>query len=271
MGRIPDWVRIAVLVPSLFLTCVIGLLVVFLVRPKNRAAAVAAGGATGLLGGLAAFALGGGWLFVVGTTLYTPNHKDSDLWLLSKAARMDEEPGPGMAEPGAKLRRGPAERLLEKYPDLRAVPAQERGRVLYYKIMADWSAGIPIGIGLGLISLLSATVAVSVAETLAASILLRRLGRVRAVIWPYIELAVPGVLLIAELVGGSWRLFAGWFTGHGGQLLILLVALVLLVLAITAVLRGWHWLVRSFLHLGWLGSVGVYMAIEMVRFRAMGG
>ena len=79
------------------------------------------------------------------------------------------------------------------------------------------------------------------------------------------------MLLIVQLVAGAWRLFVGWFNGHEGQLLTFLLALVLLVLAITAVLRGWHWLVRVLLHLGWLGSLGLYMAMEAVRFKQLGG
>jgi hypothetical protein len=208
---------------------------------------------------------------VAACTSYTPNREDSDLWLLSRAARIEPMPDPGMPRPAGKPRPGAAARLLEKYPDLRQVPVRDRGQVLYHKILADWSAGIPVGIGLGLISILGMTVGVALAETLAASILLSRLGRWRAVIPRYIELAIPGVLLVAELIGGSWRLFVGWFNGHGEQLLAFLLALVLLVLAITAVLRGWHWLVRALLHVGWLGSLGVFTAIEMVRVRQLGG
>jgi hypothetical protein len=142
---------------------------------------------------------------------------------------------------------------------------------LYHKILADQSAGVPVGIGLGLLIILSVTVAVSLAETLAASTLLRRLGQWRSVILPYLELAVPGMLLIMELVAGPVRVLAGKFNGHPGQLLALGLANGFLALAVTAVLRGWHWIVRSLLHLGWLGSLVVYLAIEMARFRQLAG
>jgi hypothetical protein len=114
------------------------------------------------------------------------------------------------------------------------------------------------------------TVGVALAETLAAGILLRRLGRWRAVIPRYIELAIPVVILVLVSLNGVQRLFAGWFTGHGGHLLTMLLALVFLVLAITAGLRGWHWLVRGLLHLGWLGSLILFTAIEMARVQQPG-
>jgi predicted Ser/Thr protein kinase len=271
IGPVPVWFQMAGGLALVLMTSVIGLLVVLLVRPKNRAAAVAAGAATGLLAGLAAFAFGGGWIFVVATTRSTPNHRDSDLWLLSAAARIEPAPDPRMPRPAGKPGPGPAERLLERYPDLDEVPVQERGQVLYHKISADWSVGIPVGIWLGLITFLSVTVAVSLLETLAASILLGRLGQVRSMILPYIELVLPGEILVVGIVGGSLRLFAGWFTGHTGLLLALGLALVFLALTVTAVLRGWHWLVRGLLHLGWLGSLVVYAAMVMARFRQPGG
>jgi predicted Ser/Thr protein kinase len=272
IGHLPDWFRVATGIAWVLLTSVIGLLVVLLVRPKNRAAAVTAGTATGLLGGLAAFAFGGGWIFVVATTRVTPNPRDSDLWLLSAAARIEPGPEPGKPRPAGKPGPGPAERLLERYPDLEQVPVRERGQALYHKISADWSAGIPLGIGLGLITFLSVTVAVSLLETLAASILLGRLGQVRAMILPYLERVLPGMFLVVGIVGGSLRLFTWWSTGHGGLLMLaILSALVFLVLAITAVLRGWHWLVRGLLHVGWLGSLSVCMAIQMSGFGQPGG
>jgi hypothetical protein len=137
--------------------------------------------------------------------------------------------------------------------------------------MADLTEGLPLGIWLGLLCTLGLSMVISVTETVAASILLRRPGQARAVIRPYIELAIPGVVLCMALLGGSLRFFAGWFTGHTGQLLILVLALVLLVLAITAVLRVWHWFVRSLLHVGWLGTLILWAMMEMVRYNQYRG
>jgi hypothetical protein len=255
IGRMPSWLQIAAFLLLLPLTSIIGLLVVLLVRPKNRAAAVTAGAATGLLWGLASFAFGVGWLFLVGTTLYPAGQADSDLRLLSETAHIEAGPTPQRSGADAKGTRDPAEQLFKKYPDLRGVPSRERGPLVYHKIMADLTEGIPLGIWLGLLCTLGSCVVVSLVETAAAGILLRRLGRVRAVIRPYIELVFPGVVMALALLGGTRRLLVGWFAGHTGQLLVLVVALLLLGLAMTAVLRGWHWLVRCLLHGGWLSRV----------------
>ena len=85
------------------------------------------------------------------------------------------------------------------------------------------------------------------------------------------ELAVPGAALVLALIGGSVRFFAGWFTGHSAQLLTLLLAIVLLGLAITASLRGCHWLVRVLIHVGWLGSLTLWLTVEYGRFKQLGG
>jgi hypothetical protein len=265
LGRIPSWLPTAVLVPALLMTSALGLLVVLLARPKNRAAEVAAGAATGLVGGMAGFAFGGGWLFLIITTLLPVNQEDSDLRLLSETAWVAPGPAPGKPPAGARAQHSPADRLLERYPDLRRVPAAERGQLLYRKILGDVTMGIPLGIWLGLLLLLGMGVTISLAETIAASILLRRLGSARAVVWPYIELAIPWVVLCMVLIGGSFRFLYGWFTGHTGQLLLLLLGLVLVVLAITAVLRGWHWLLRCLLHASWLVSLGVWRSMETAR------
>ncbi len=271
ISRIPAWVSLAVILPMGLFTSFIGLFVVLLVRPKNRAAAIAAGAATGLLCGIASFAFGLGWVFLAATTLYPASQPDSDLTLLSKTAWIEPGPKPAMPRTDGKRRPDAAERLLKKYPDLPQIPPGDRGRLLYYKIKVDFMEGIPLGIWFGLVTCLVSCVVISVAETLAANSLLRRLGQPRAVIWPYIELAIPGTFLIMALVGGTLRLFGGWFSGYLAHLLVLLFMLGVLVLAITAVLRGWHWLVRSLLHVGWVGSWIAFVMIEAVRWKVIGG
>jgi hypothetical protein len=271
LGRMPSWLPVAAVVLMLLVSSIIGLLVILLVRPKNRAAEVAAGAATGLLGGMASFAFGTGWMFLAGTTFYPASRPDADLRLLSEAAWIESGPNPPMPSPSAP--RGPdaAERLLKKYPDLRQVHPRDRGRLLYHKIMSDLTEGLPLGIWLGLLCTLGLNMVLSVVETVAASILLRRLGKAGAVLRRYFELAIPGVVLCMFLVGGALRGLSGWFAGHTAQLLVLVLLLSLLVLAITAVLRGWHWLVRSLLHLSWLGTLILWAMMEITRFNQYRG
>jgi serine/threonine protein kinase len=271
LWRLPAWVGAVSFFPALALFIVLGLLVMLLVRPRNRAAEVAAGAVTGLVTGVSSFAFGIGWMFVGALTLYPASLADSDLRLLSESAWV--EPAPDAAPDSAARptaadpQRAAAGRLLAKYPDLSDVPAADRGRVIYLKIMADQGARTQWGILLGLVFAVGTGVCVSVAETLAAGVLLRRIGRVRAVIWPYLELAVPGALLIMALVSGGARLGVGWFAGHPAQLLMAILSVASLAAAVAAVLRGWHWPLRAALHAIWLASMCAWWTMELARFK----
>src|SRR5262249_27118947 len=135
-------VLIAVYLANLGLLSTAGLIIGALVRPKNRAADIAAGTATGLLFGGTVVILIGGWFASILTAVWPI---EEDLNLLSRAAW--GEPVTKEARPDAegKVRPSPGERLLEKYPDLRAVSANERGRVFAAKVRADLIAGLPFG------------------------------------------------------------------------------------------------------------------------------
>jgi hypothetical protein len=264
-GVVPPWLVAGIVVPFVALSIVVGLLVVVLVRPKNRAAEIAAGAVTGIVAGMASFAFGAGWLFVSFVAIYPASRPDSDLRLLSDTAWIDPAPEPETT-PGMNDRTLARQRLLEKYHDLREVPGPDRGPLLYHKIMADLTAAVPWGIWLGLVFSLGTGVAVSLGETLAASILLRRLGRVRAVLWVYVELAVPGAILIMAGFSGCVRYSVGWFTGHPWGLFNTIATLLFLAAAVAAVLRGWHWLVRITLHAAWLVSLFAGIKFDLGRF-----
>jgi hypothetical protein len=178
---------------------------------------------------------------------------------------------PAPQQPGADERTAAAKRLLEEYPDLREVPAAERGRLLYHKLRADLTAAAPFGIWLGLFFNLGMGVTVSLAETLAAGVLLRRGGGIRAMIGPYVELAIPGMLLVLGLSSGATRLSFKWFREQPGHLPAAVLALVLLALAVTAVLRGWHWLFRSVLHIAWLAGLIGWLMLELTQYEMFGG
>jgi hypothetical protein len=264
-GEVSPWLVAAIVLPCIVLSTALGLLVVLLVRPKNRAAEIAAGVVTGIVAGMASFAFGAGWLFVSFVAVYPASRPDSDLRLLSEAAWIGPAPESETA-PGTEDRALAAQRLLEKYHDLRDVPAPDRGPLLYHKIIADLTTSVPWGIWLGLLFSLGTGLAVSLGETLAASVLLRRLGRVRAVHWIYVELVVPGALLIMAVFSGSVRYSVGWFTGHPGELLNTIATLLFLAAAVAAVLRGWHWLVRAMLHAAWLVSLCAWLKMDLGRF-----
>jgi hypothetical protein len=264
-GEVPPWLVAAIVLPCIDLSTALGLLVVLLVRPKNRPAEIAAGAVTGIVAGMASFAFGAGWLFVSFVAVYPASRPDSDLRLLSETAWIDPALESETA-PGIDNRTVAAQRLLEKYHDLRDVPAPERGPLLYHKIMADLTLEVPWGIWLGLLFSLGTGLAVTLGETLAASLLLRRLGRVRAVLWVYVELAVPGAILIMAGFSGCVRYSVGWFTGHPGELFNTIATLLFLAAAVTAVLRGWQWLLRVALHVAWLVSLFAGIRFDLGRF-----
>jgi hypothetical protein len=273
---VSPWLPVAVAVPTVVVFLLLGLLVTLLVRPKNRAAEVAAGAVTGLVLGMTGFACGAGSMFVTFLMLGPGSVADTDLRLLSQVAWVEPAPvepsaDPAPPQPGANERSAAAKRLLETYPDLREVPPAERGDLLYHKLRADLNAAAPFGIWLGLLFNLGMGVTVSLAETLAAGVLLRRRGGIRAMIGPYVELAVPGTLLVMGLSSGATRLSFKWFREQPGHLPAAVLALVLLALAVTAVLRGWHWLFRGVLHIAWLVSLTAWLVFELSQYKMFGG
>jgi hypothetical protein len=238
--QLPLWVIVATALWMVPLSGALGVLVVVLARPRNRAAEVAAGTFTGVVAAVASFAFGLGWSFVVLATVHPAAGADSDLGLLSGAGGGDARA---------------AERLLQKYPDLRGVPPRERGLVLYHKVLADWTAELSVGIWLGMFWALGLCVTFSLGETLAASALLRRRGSVRAMLLPYAELIAPGFSLVVMSYGWVMALWFGLLPGRTWVLLVGLLMTALLPLAVTAVWRGWHWGLRLLLHAGWVGSM----------------
>jgi eukaryotic-like serine/threonine-protein kinase len=233
---LPGWVRFALYLLLLFAASGTGLVTAWLVRPKNRAADVAAGTITGFIAAVTMFTVSYGWVLIT-TTSVTP--AEADLRLLAAAAW--EHPGPGPH---------PADELLRKYPDLAGVPAEERGEVLYQKVRTDLIVGIPAGIWMGMFVVLCLAEVAAVCETLAAGALLRRHGRLRMVVLPYAEIAIPATTLIVLSIG-IFTLSLQRFTWRVGHLFLL----GLLVLTITGILRKWPLGVRVLLQLGWLGSL----------------
>ncbi len=231
---IPVWLQVTVFVPALLATCGMGLFTALLVRPRSRAADVAAGLVAGLLGAITAFTVTGGWGAVV---IWSVLLADDDLELLAKSAWHVEAAG----------QQRPSDRLLEKYPDLRALPPARRSAVLYHKLRTDLLTGIPVGMWLGMLAALGLGAAVGVSQTLAGGRAVRRHGTGLAAVLPYLEVAFPATLFIAVLSRVAWHLYIGWFTG---QLWFLLV-FALMALAIVGAVRGWHWSARVGLQLGW--------------------
>jgi hypothetical protein len=240
----PRWVRIVTYLIALALTGTVGLVIGLLVRPKNRAADVAAGAITGFVYGATGATVSLGSLLVIGTAVLPI---EADLQSLSRAAW--ERPAPRGA--GENLAR-----LLQKYPELRHVPEPERGEVFYQKIRADLIAGIPLGIWFTALLVLGMVVPLFTMQVMAAGPLLRRHGVSPAVLLPYCERAFPALLLLTMPLGliGVFVVFPSYPHSYDLRPVLIFYAFLLglLALALTSTLRGWAWTVRLGLHLGWL-------------------
>jgi predicted Ser/Thr protein kinase len=240
----PTWVKMVMFAAVVALASAAGLLVGVLVRPKNRAADLAAGAAAGFVFGATAMSVSGCFLGIV---LVAIHPVEKDLEALAEAAWAEPAP-PGQ---------GPAERLLEEYPDLRQVPARERGKVFYQKVHTDLLAGIPLGIWLGALLVVAWAVPTFTVQALAAGRLLRRHGARPGVLLPYFERALPitvlltlglGFVLAAALMARRFdaRPVLVWFLPGFG----------FLALTVAGAWRDWPWPLRLLLHAGWLLALG---------------
>jgi hypothetical protein len=247
----PSSVQAVIYYGALVLICTAGLLIGLLVRPKNRAADIAAGSLTGFVCGATLLTLSG-WPLII--TLVAVGRVEQDLKALSEAALT--EPATDKAQPG------PAERLLKKYPDLREVQPAERGRLFYLKVRADLIAGIPLGIWLGALALLTMEMLIYTIMVMAAGPLLREHGARPGVLLPYFERTFPTITLIALSEGYfvadvllrhmvNIEALRGWY----------LSLLALLALAVVSTLRSWPWPVRLLLHSSWLVCLLVYSVL----------
>jgi hypothetical protein len=186
------------------------------------------------------FTISYAWLGVIMTAVFPAG---KDLSLLSEAAAS----------------RRP-DSLLERYPDLRAVPEQERGRLLHDKIMAGLMARVPLGIWLMMLYVVAVTEIVCVSLTMVAGRLLRRQGSVRTCLLPYAEVVLPGVMLISVVFDALFTVYFQKFVAqiwHGT-----LVAA--LVLAVVAAVRGWHWAWRLAFQVAWIVSLGLLWAAKLM-------
>jgi hypothetical protein len=243
--EVPPWLIVALTLLGLVAVGFAGLATARLVRPRNRQADVAAGLVSGAVAGVVFFTLGFGWfaeLLRLEPSLKAVSSLSTAAW---------DDPVEGGREtsdsPRPQIRKG----LLEKYPGLRDVPVQERGRVMYEKVACDLFTGIPLSIWAGMVMSIGVCVAFGAFSTVMGGQLLRGRGGVRKVLPPYLEGMVPAALLcLCPAI-----LIMLWLPG--GRLILPIWYFPLLIgvsgLSVTGVLRGWHWVVRLPLHATWIG------------------
>ncbi len=250
----PQLAQFAFLVVAAGVTGASGLLIAGLARTRSRAADLAAGGSAGLLTILGCILFGGVWSYLIDAAM---NPTAEDRWLLSQAAWSTGE------HPGWR----PAERLLEKYPDLQALPPPERVKVLSAKIEAEQI--IAIGDSLTVITMLALGFGLPfwAMTTAFAGSLLRGRGRRRLlpVIVPYCEATVPTAMLLFIVMFVLLMLHLDQLhLDRKGTLTAYLLCAVPIAPAVAGAIRGWHWTVRAALQATWLAWFG------LVTLRALG-
>jgi predicted Ser/Thr protein kinase len=244
----PAWAQSVIYYGAQALISTAGLLIGVLVRPKNRAADLAAGALTGFVCGATMLTISG-WPLCI--TLIAVGGIEHDLKALSAAA---------LTEPtAAGGRPRPVDRLLNKYPDLRAIPAAERAKVFYLKVRADLIAGIPVAIWSAGLGLLTMQMLIYTIMVLVAGPLLREHGVRPAVLLPYFERAFPTTLLIALSAGFVVaETLLRHMVNFASSLRIWYVALLgLMALAVLGTWRSWPWPLRLLLHALWLLSLAL--------------
>jgi tRNA A-37 threonylcarbamoyl transferase component Bud32 len=256
----PAWLNGSISLLVFLTLAVMGLLVARLVRPLNRQADIAAGVVTGLLAAVTMFTLSLGWWAVL-TGIISDDGFNDDLWWLSQAAwDAGGDPAAGTEPSSHRTDPGPRERLLTKYPSLKEIPAQRRGRMLCNKIAYDVAASIPRGLWFGMLVTAGFGVAVGACGTATAGSLLRRDNRVWRVLPGYLEVLIPltvlcsqvFILLLVPMLHVPLNLPLWYFA----------LVIGLTGLAMAGAQCRWRWLVRCPVHAAWIALVLLMRSFE---------
>ncbi len=205
-----------------------------LVRPKDRWEAVSAGLTTATTASATAYVLWIGWATTLATVIVP---SISDFTVFAQSTRTPTE-----------ATANPSDVLTEPYPDLKAIPANERGDLFFPKIVSDQVVGSAYGIWYGVILSIAAVGVPGLCGTLAATRLLGRSGRCSR-FFSYIELTVATSVPIGLLV------FAVVPTGY--QLVLPMVwiryaaIVVMSAVVVAGALNRWNWPIRLVAAFAW--------------------
>jgi hypothetical protein len=208
-----------------------GLATAWCVRSKDVWGDASAGMTTALTGTLTAYAAGIGWAVTLALVVVP---SIADFTLFGEATRTSD-----------LVTGHPTDVLVASYPDLVALPPDERGRAFFAKMVSDQVVGSAAGAWLGVVLALATVGVLGFCGTLAGGWLLRRGGSWLSIVLPYGELTVSTALAAGRL--GSAALGMGSVSGWGAVWLVAATALV-----VAGVVRRWHWLVRVNLALVWI-------------------
>jgi hypothetical protein len=231
---LPAWLTVPPVVLCYAAVAALGPFIVLFVRPRNRAAELIAGTATGMIAAITYYGVSLGWLTVMAAAVPS---LEADLGLVREAARAED--GPGV-------------------------------NTLCSKTVYDACAAIPVGIWLGLLFAFAVCGISGVGGTLVAGGLLRRDGSIRSMALRYVEVTLPWLLL---LMGGLLLLYnprppavsmlLGADDVYVLEILVYSLMWALAGLAVAGVFRAWHWLIRVLLHAAWI--VGFVLIASYLR------
>lgn len=239
----PDWLVMGLSWSSLFLFGAFGLLIRLLARPKTRAAEVVAGLTAGVCAAMtfAAMAMPPVLMVITSSAIWRDRHLTTD------PARADPERTP-VAVPRPE---DPSEKL-------RDLPTGKREEIIHAKIMADLARKLVPGVWTMLFWPVALFVPMAIVETVGASVLWRRHGRLWTVIVPYGEMAFACGVWSACVGFGVPSLMID--TSPSRELWLLLGVS---TVALTAILRGWPWWQRLAI---WGLGLGLF-AMQLVPIR----
>ena len=236
---LPAWLSTLALLIGLLGPIATGVLVVWLVRPRDIWADLSAGVSAALACTLAAFVTCIGWAVVLACVVVP---SIADLTLLGDSVH-------------AAAGNHPSQALAARYPDLQAVQPDQRGAKFMPKIVSDQVSGGVQSVWIGVLMALLSAGSLALSGTLAAGYLMRRGGGWPRMIWQYLEMTAP--MTVAVGLAGALLLSPIWATFLGGNpfgfgIVTAVGLIVTSVLLVAGSLRRWPWLPRLCLAVTWL-------------------
>ncbi len=241
----PSWLIQVATLSSLLLGASLGLWIALLVRPRHFQADLTAGAVTGLVMGIVLFMTSFGWCAI---RLQSAT-SDTDLWLVTQAA-WSTQPEKAYGQ------------LLERYPDLQQVPAEQRALVVHDMLMSEQLSAMPIGMWTGMFLSLSLCILLGISGTAVAGRLVRQHTRFWVLLLKYLEVVFPGAVFLGQVF---LLALLGLFSATRINLPYWHPPLVLTtsVLVIIATRRRWFWALRLMLFLLLIAMVSTSKLFEI--------
>lgn len=179
--QVPLWLLILLPPFLVWMNVLIGIVTIWLIKPKSREVGMVAATSAALLAGIVAFTVSLGWAPI---TVHAIGAGKPDIELLSDALWMDDANEHGLA------RRA----LMQRYPGLRTLDTNQRGYLVRQKILTDQSLGVPFAMGQGILTTLCLTACPLFFATMLSGLIWDRGNRGGAYFGKSIELGIYSAL-----------------------------------------------------------------------------